>query len=99
MAGVLDVWLTWKLLVSVGTSQSGVAPVIGNVTVFDDCDAREIVAFVLSRGSMKNASGATPLLVMLTGTVTGVPLARVVLALSGSPAALACTPLKTMLPV
>ena len=43
---------------------------------------------------MKKSSGAAPLLVIVTGTVTGVPAASVVLALSGSPAALTSVALK-----
>ena len=48
---------------------------------------------------MKKSSGAAPLLVIVTGTVTGAPAASVVPALSGSPAALALTSLNSMLPV
>ena len=57
------------------------------------------VVVVFSRGSMKKSSGAAPLLVMVTGTVTGVPAASFVPALSGSPAALDLTSLNAMLPV
>src|SRR5580658_9428302 len=39
------------------------------------------------RGSMKNDSGEVPVLVTVTGTVTGVPAASWVLAESGRPAA------------
>ena len=48
---------------------------------------------------MKKSSGAAPVFLTVTGTVTGVPAASVVLALSGSPAALALVALKAMFPV
>src|SRR5580658_2163639 len=49
--------------------------------------ARLYCVLVDRRGSMKNDSGEVPVLVTLTGTVTGVPAARMVLAESGRPAA------------
>src|SRR5689334_17054066 len=51
-----------------------------------------------SLGSRKKSSAWPPLLVMVTGTVTGWPAGSVVLALSGMPAALSVTALNAMLP-
>ena len=56
-------------------------------------------ALVASRGSMKKSSGSGPLLVTVTGIVTGLPAASVVWALSGSPAALALVALNLIDPV
>jgi hypothetical protein len=54
---------------------------------------------VLRRGSMKKSSAWAPLLVIDTGTVTGLPCGSVVAALSGSPAAVTLALLNLMLPV
>lgn len=101
MAGRLAVCVTDRLDVCVGMNQVGKSPFIGRGTVSDDggMAASVIVFDTVSRGSMKKSSGASPLLVMLSGTVTGVPEASVVVALSGSPAALALVSLNTMFPV
>ena len=58
-----------------------------------------IVPSVLSLGSMKKSSGASPLFLIDTGTVTGFPAASVVEALSGRPSAEALVWLNTMSPV
>ena len=58
-----------------------------------------MLVVVFSRGSTKKSSGAAPLLVIVTGTVTGVPAASFVLALFGRPVALTLTSLNLMLPV
>src|SRR5580700_11058166 len=85
---------------SVGTNQSGSAPVSGRPTpLIWSWPASVMLTDWLSRGSMKNSSGAAPLFLIVTGTVTGVPAFSVVEALSGSPGALALTLLNTTLPV
>src|SRR5580700_10741728 len=61
--------------------------------------ASETVSLVLSRGSKKKSSAWVPLLVIVTGTVTGVPAGRVVLVLSGSAGALTFTLLNLTVPV
>jgi hypothetical protein len=58
-----------------------------------------MLALALRRGSTKKPSGAAPLLVIFTGTVTGVPAASFVPGLFGSPEALTLTSLNLMLPV
>src|ERR1700690_2996402 len=86
--------------VSVGTSQNRPGPVYGSVSpLVGVSPASWMLADVFSRASTKKSSGAAPLLVIDTGTVTGVPAASVVLALSGRPDALTCTLLNLMLPV
>src|ERR1700733_4358107 len=101
MAGSDAVCVTDTLDVSVGTSQRGKPPVIGSATVSElpPNAASATVALVVSLGSMKKSSGASPLFVIDTGTVTGVPDASVVEALSGRPAAEARVWLNTMSPV
>ena len=101
MAGNDAVWVTERLDVSVGTNQVGKAPVIGSATVpeLPSVAASAIDCVVSSLGSMKKSSGAAPLFVIETGTVTGTAAFRVVLALSGSPAALTATSLNAMFPV
>src|ERR1700722_11236827 len=61
------------------------------------CSAKLIVEF--NRASTKYASGAAPVLVIVTGTVTGVPAARVVILLFGRPEAVTLTALNLMLPL
>ena len=101
MAGSDAVCVTDTLDVSVGTNQVGKSPFIGSGTVSDvgETAASVTVSSVLSLGSMKKSSGASPLFVIDTGTVTGVPDASVVEALSGRPAAEARVWLNTMFPV
>jgi hypothetical protein len=101
MPGRLEVWVTERLDVCVGTNQVGKAPVIGSDTVSElPSVAGSVIDCVLSSlGSTKKPSGAAPLFVIQTGTVTGTPARRVVLALSGSPGALALTWLNAMFPV
>src|SRR5271170_3390 len=88
--------------VSVGTSHAGSAPVNGKlnpVPGFPGRNGSATLSTVLSRGSMKNASGAAPLLVIFTGIVTGVPAARLINEPFGRPGALAMTLLNWTLPV
>src|ERR1700735_1654850 len=86
-----------------GTSQNGSMDVIGSgkpLAVGGGArSASERLWVVLSRASTKKSSGAALLLVMVTGTVTGVPAASVVDALCGRPTALTVTSLNLMLPV
>src|SRR3984885_12040026 len=101
MAGSDAVCVTDTLDVSVGTSQRGRPPVIGSATVSvpPPNGASAPVGLVVSLGSMKKSSGASPLFVIVTGTVTGVSDASVVEALSGRPTAEARVWLNTMSPV
>src|ERR1700683_3222588 len=99
MAGSDAVCDTDSADVSDGTNQTGKPPVIGSDTVSDDSEASVIVVVVFSLASMKKSSAAAPVFVIVTGTVIGVPDASVVLALSGSPAALVLVSLKAMFPV
>src|SRR5260370_27756346 len=92
---------TDRLDVCVGTSHCG-----GNCTVSGSVrpvagasGARAMLWLALRRGSMKKASGAAPWLVIVTGTVTGLPAASLVPAASGSPAALTLTLLNWTWPV
>src|SRR5581483_8863814 len=87
--------------VCVGTSHCG-----GNCTasgsarlVAGASAARSMLSVVFRRGSTKKSSGAWPWLVTRTGTVTAVPAASLVPALSGSPAAFTLTWLNRTLPV
>src|ERR1700691_4061009 len=91
------------LEVCVGTSQNGSAVVMGRgnpLAVGTGArSASGALSVALSRASTKKSSGAAPLLVMVTGTVTGTPAASFVAALSGRPAALALVSLNLTLPV
>ena len=99
-AGNVEVCVTERLEVSVGTNQVGKSPVIGSDTVPEPPAGTSVIDCVVSSlGSTKKSSGAAPLFVIVTGTVTGTVALSVVLALSGSPAALAATLLNTMFPV
>ena len=71
--------MTATLEVSVGTNQSGGSPVSGRAApvVWSSAGQRRLLAVWFSRGSTKKSSGAAPLLVTVTGTVTGVPAASV----------------------
>src|ERR1700689_4496738 len=85
---------------SVGTNQSGSAPVSGRPTpLIVSWPASVIVADWFSRGSTKNSSACAPLFLIVTGTVTAVPAASFVLVRSGRPAALTLTLLNSTLPV
>src|ERR1700733_7037085 len=98
--GTLEVCVTDTLDVSDGTNQiGGSGAVLGSVTFPLVRSVSEIDWLSSSRGSMNRASGAAPLLVNFTGTVTGVPDASFVDALSGRPDALADTSLNAMLPL
>src|SRR5579863_8716983 len=101
MAGSDEVCVTDTLDVSVGTSQVGKKVLLGSGTVgvVGDIAASETSVSVLSLGSMKMSSGASPWLVTVTGAVTGVPAASVAEALSGRPTAEAWVWLNTILPV
>ena len=101
MAGSNAVCATDTLDVCVGTTQRGKPSVMGSAAVSElpPNGANATVALVLSLGSMKKSSGASPLFLIVTGTVTGFPAANVVAALSGSPAAEAWVWLNTMSPV
>src|ERR1700728_400037 len=100
MAGSGAGCVTDTLDVPVGTSQDGKPPGIRSATVFELSNgASATVALVVSLVSMKKSSGASPLFVIVTGTVTGVPAASVVETLSGSPTAEARVWLNTMSPL
>src|SRR3984957_9046771 len=76
IAGSEDVCDTWMPDVSVGTSHSG-SLVGGNGMVLAVSGASVSEVSVSSRGSMKKSSGSGPLLVTVTGIVTGFPPPRV----------------------
>src|SRR6202453_4134183 len=101
MAGTVEVWFTVRLDVSLGTNHSGYWPMFGRVAVavLDGSVGSVIVTVVFSRGSRNSSCGLTPLLVMVTGTVTAVPAVRVVAALSGRAGADALEALSTMSPL
>src|ERR1022692_1411632 len=87
----LDVWA--------GTNHSGSPVASGRAKLLPKSAARCGLLVVLSRASMKNASGAAPLFVIVTGTVTGVPAASLMPALFGKPAAWALTLSSLILPL
>jgi hypothetical protein len=58
-----------------------------------------MLAVSLSRASMKYCSGAAPLFLIVTGTVTGTPAGSSVRMFFGRPAALALTRSSWMLPL
>src|SRR6202042_2785994 len=92
-------WGPGGLEACVGTNHSGTLPVSGRVSPLVCVrPASVMLALALRRGSTKKPSGAAPLLVIFTGTVTGVPATSFVPGLSGSPEALTLTSLNLMLP-
>src|SRR5260370_4929855 len=84
--------------VCVGTNHSP-APAGGSGKESPVSDGSVTEVNVFSRGSRKKSSGSGPLLVIVTGTVTGVPAVSTVLALCGRLLAVALTTLNETVPV
>src|SRR5580693_2728199 len=92
------------LEVCVGTSQIGMKEVAvsgsGNplLPTGSSCANGKLVV-VLSRASIKNASGAAPVFVIVTGTVAGTPAGKIVVLLFGTPDAETLTRFSAIVPV
>src|SRR5215469_17318347 len=101
MIGRLADAATETLEVSAGTTYNGGSPTSGSERPLAGgfSGASVTVAAVFSRGSTKKSAAAAPLLVIFTETLTRLPFVSLVLALRGSPVALALAVLNRMFPV
>src|SRR5215470_6460924 len=101
MIGRLADAVTETLDVCAGTRYNGGTPTSGSERPVSGGirGASVTTALVFSRGSTKKSAAAAPLLVIFTVTLTGWPAVSLVLALLGSPVALALAWLNRMFPV